>query len=253
MSSTLAEVVRGEQSTEGEDRQIFVDLAGDEPIRAEIYGLEHLEAHARQLAKASAKVRITTDPSPLRHFAQNHQALLLAHRRVVELSRQQPDFGPHADWLLDNFYIVEEALREVRQDLPQGYYAELPKLVAGPLAGYPRIHALALALIAHTDSSLDEPHIARFVQAYQTVVPLTIGELWAVPTMLRLGLLENLRRLAEAMLRDWYDRRAADAWAAAYLTLDDRGQRSEVHGGRVAIAGSDSAILQSRASAVPHS
>src|SRR5207245_11496590 len=112
MSSTLAEVVSGEQSTEGEDRQIFVDLAGDEPIRAEIYGLEHLEAHARQLARASAKVRITTDPPPLRQLAQNHQALLLAHRRVVVLSRQPPELGPHVDWLLDPLSIGERATRQ---------------------------------------------------------------------------------------------------------------------------------------------
>ena len=70
-----------------------------------------------------------------------------------------------------------------------------------PLSGYPRVYALAVTLIAHTDSELDEPKISRFVQAFQEVVPLTIGELWALPTMFRLVLLENLRRLAEQMLR----------------------------------------------------
>src|SRR5438445_687586 len=83
----------------------------------------------------------------------------------------------------------------VRHDLPRGYYAELPVLAGGPLAGYPRVFALALGLIAHTDSALDETEVLRFVHAFQTAAPLTIGELWAVPTMLRLALFENLRRL----------------------------------------------------------
>ncbi len=78
----------------------------------------------------------------------------------------------------------------------------LPKLGAGPLSGYPRVYALALTLVAHTDSELDEPRITRFVQAFQKVVPLTIDELWALPTMFRLVLLENLKRLSEQILSD---------------------------------------------------
>ena len=104
-----------------------------------------------------------------------------------------------AEWLLDNFHIITEALREVRTDLPPGYYDRLPKLAAGPLAGLPRVYWLALELIAHTDSALEEPTLAEFIRAYQAVTPLTIGELWAVPIMLRLVLVENLSRLAEGV------------------------------------------------------
>src|SRR5207253_9134520 len=87
------------------------------------------------------------------------------------------------------------------------------KLSSPPLAGYPRVYALALALVAHSDSELDEARITRFVRAFQEVVPLTIGELWALPTMLRLVLLENLRRLAERMVWGWEERRRAERWA----------------------------------------
>ena len=87
-----------------------------------------------------------------------------------------------------------------------------PSSGATPLAGFPRVYALAVTLIAHTDSELDEPKISRFVQAFQDVVPLTIGELWALPTMFRLVLLENLRRLSEQMLERWEERRRAERW-----------------------------------------
>src|SRR4029077_49153 len=105
------------------------------------------------------------------------------------------------EWLVDNYHIVEEQLREIRQDLPRGYYHELPKLAEGPLEGYPRIYAVALALMAHTDSRLDTNTLRRFIIAYQTVSPLSIGELWAVAITLRLALVENLRRLRGPLVR----------------------------------------------------
>src|SRR5581483_8765690 len=112
-------------------------------------------------------------------FRANGRSLRRAHRRIVAAVRADEPLTPVAEWLLDNFYIIQDVLHEVQQHLPRGYYAELLKLTAGPLAGYPRIYALALALIAHTDSSLTEPHLVHFVQTYQAVAPLTIGELWA--------------------------------------------------------------------------
>ncbi len=127
--------------------------------------------------------------------------------------RRQQAIGTDAEWLLDNFHIVTESLREIRHDLPRGYLGELPKLADGPLAGFPRIYALALNLLAHTDSSLDESNLTHFVQAYQGVAPLTIGELWAVPTMMRIALIENLRRLSQQMLLNWTARCRAEELA----------------------------------------
>ena len=86
-----------------------------------------------------------------------------------------------------------------------------------PLVGYPRVYALALTLAAHCDSELDEARIARFVRAFQQIVPLTIGELWALPTMLRLVLIENLRRLAERMIWGREERRRGGPWAVGDL------------------------------------
>jgi cyclic beta-1,2-glucan synthetase len=210
---------------------ILPALAPDsrEPIRGDLYGLESLEADARALAEyCSRTARVRHEGPLLQRLAHNRHVLVDAHRRISDLAGRREALSPDAEWLLDNFYIVEDVLREVRHDLPRGYYRELPKLAEGPLAGYPRVYALALDLIAHTDSSLDEDHIRRFAQAYQTVTPLTIGELWAVPTMFRLGLLENLRRLAEHTLAAWEERRRAETWTAHLVSTglppDGRGR-----------------------------
>src|SRR5262245_210283 len=200
----------------------FVEPFRSEPIRAEVYGQERLEVHARELAAASAAAVTGLSRPLLQRLRDNGGALRDAYREVAAAARRQETLTPDAEWLLDNFYLLEDVLRAVRHDLPRGYYAELPRLTAGCLAGFPRVFALALGFIAHTDSILSEDLLLHYVRAYQSVGPLTIGELWAVPTMLRLGLLENLRRLADRMLAGWAERAGAEIWIEPLRTAAAR-------------------------------
>ena len=127
--------------------------------------------------------------------------LLEAYRAIADGGRAtERAITPAAEWLLDNYHIVEEQIREIRDDLPPGYYRQLPKLADGPFAGYPRVFGMAWAFVAHTDSRFDPETLRRFVRAYQRVQPLTIGELWAVAITLRIVLVENLRRAAERIV-----------------------------------------------------
>ena len=199
---------------------LLIDPRGEAAIRGELYGPDHLESYARALAAASPAASSGPGVRPLLdRFEQNRRILNDTYARISKTTEHREHLGADAEWLLDNFHIVTDALREIENDLPQGYHAELPKMIQPPLAGYPRIYALALGLCAHTDSSFDEPKITGCVQAYQSAAPLTIGELWAVPTMLRICLIENLRRLACQMLEAWSDRiRAHDL--AKRLTRD---------------------------------
>ena len=99
-----------------------------------------------------------------------------------------------AEWLLDNFYLARQSLRQIREDLPHGFYRQLPKLTAGPLGGYPRVYAIAQELVASSSARLDLEQVRRYVTFYQERRPLTIGELWALPIMLRFTILGELAR-----------------------------------------------------------
>ncbi|TAK23403.1 MAG: DUF3131 domain-containing protein [Chloroflexota bacterium] len=184
-----------------------------EPLRGEIFGIEQLALHAREFARLQA----THQPSPARplldEFRRCRRDLLGAHRELQAGTLERRDLVPAEEWLLDNFHIVEEHLREIVVDLPGGYLAELPRLGEGPSAGYPRVYALALDFVAHTDARLDREILRRYVESFQDITPLTIGELWAVPIMLRFGLVDNLRRLARQALQDRAERELADRWA----------------------------------------
>ncbi len=136
-----------------------------------------------------------------------------AYRTLAAAAGEGHPISPAAEWLLDNYHLVEEQIREIRQDLPPSFYRLLPKLANGPFDGYPRVLGVAWAFVAHTDSRFDPETLRHFVRAYQRVQPLTIGELWAVAITLRIVLVENLRRAAARIVSSRAARQEADALA----------------------------------------
>ena len=198
--------------------------APEDPIRAELFGIERLEQHAESLAAAQPVMRRSgRGRRLLQRVEHNGRVLRESYRVIANAIREERAITPAAEWLVDNFHVVDEQLREIRDDLPPGFYRELPKLVEGPLAGYPRVYGIAWAFVAHTDSRLDPESLQRFVRAYQRVQPLTIGELWAVAITLRVVLVENLRRLAESIVRGRAARQEADVLADELLGVGDDG------------------------------
>ena len=192
----------------------------EEPVVAELFSVERLEQHAASLAAAqtvSADPRLR--PSLGARVRQDGDVLLDAYRTLSRAIRDERAITPAAEWLVDNYHVVDEQLREIRDDLPSDYYRELPKLAAGHLQGYPRVIGIAWAYVAHTDSRFDADSLRRFIDAYQRVEPLTIGELWAVAISLRVVLVENLRRLAALIVRSREARQAANELADGLLGL----------------------------------
>ncbi|WP_145586056.1 GH36-type glycosyl hydrolase domain-containing protein [Yersinia rochesterensis] len=192
------------------------------PVREELFSVERLEQHAESLAKAQS---ITTHPPRVStlhaRLDDNANTLLAAYRASAAELEKGRTVVPAAEWLLDNYHLVEEQIREIRDDLPPGYYRQLPKLADGPFAGYPRVLGITWAFVAHTDSHLDPDALCRFIMAYQRVQPLTIGELWAVAITLRIVLIENLRRLADQITQGRKARADAEVLANKLLKTGD--------------------------------
>jgi cyclic beta-1,2-glucan synthetase len=190
----------------------------EEPIRAELFSMERLEEHAETLAAAQTVTATADHGRPLLpRVLENGRALLEYYRSTTKAITRERTITPAAEWLVDNFFIVEEQLREIRDDLPAGFYRKLPKLASGHLEGYPRVFGVAWAFVAHTDSRFDPEVLRRFVTSYQRVQPLTIGELWAVAITLRVVLVENLRRVSERIVRSRNAREEADGLADSLL------------------------------------
>jgi cyclic beta-1,2-glucan synthetase len=203
-----------------------VDALERSPIKGEIFGAGLLGSHARRLARRHTLAPITRpqwfrrrDRGPLiAQLDATERALTAARDTLARASADGADVGPAGAWLLDNFFVVMEQLPEIRAMLPAGYYQELPKLSGdGPRSGYPRIYDIIVELITHTDGRLDDASVSLVLTEYQRVSALTLGELWAIPAMLRIGYLENVRRMALRASSDVDDRASADAWVSRLI------------------------------------
>ena len=186
----------------------------EKPFRDELLSIERLEERALALAAS-----FTIDPSPRRRarnifprFDDNARVLRQAYRTLADDVRTGQFITAAAEWLLDNFHLVTSEIRDIHLHLPGAYYRQLPTLASREHAGHTRIYAMAVELVRHSDSRIDRQQLAVFVNSYQRVAPLTIGELWAWPSMLKLALIENLRRLAAETLDSRRARHAADAY-----------------------------------------
>jgi cyclic beta-1,2-glucan synthetase len=194
------------------------------PLRGELLSVEHLEEQARSLAASFTLARNSRRRvrAVLPRLADNARLLRTTYQNLVSAVHGGQSVLPAAEWLLDNFHEIEAAIREVRRNLPHRYYLELPKLASRDWRGMARVHAMAIEFIRHSDARFDLDRQARFLIAYQSVAPLTLGELWAWPSMLKLGLIENLRRLATEILENRIGEIAADAYYAKFEAIGDQ-------------------------------
>ncbi|HEY5506614.1 MAG TPA: glycosyltransferase family 2 protein, partial [Coriobacteriia bacterium] len=198
------------------------DTTPEAPFRQELLGPDRLAEEARRIAAAQ---RIATGgrarSTPLLALIARAATDLAADNARLSRASQGPrGVSPAGEWLLDNYYLIEQQVREVREDLPVRYGIELPRLDIGPNEGMPRVYEAVIALISRSDSRLDVSVLLAFIEAYQEVTPLTIGECWAVPIMLRIGLVENLRRLSRSVLQSHSDEALADVWADRFTLAE---------------------------------
>lgn len=188
--------------------------SGEEPpLRSELFSADQMEQYGKILADTHQLKSGHPRDLLLARLDGNERLLLEVHNLLAEDVTADRRITPAGEWLLDNFHLIEEQIRTARQHLPKGYSRELPYLMNGPSAGYPRVYDIARETISHGDGRVDPENFSRFVAAYLSVTTLKLGELWAIPIMLRLALIENLRRVAARILTDRNNRNSAEFWA----------------------------------------
>lgn len=188
------------------------------PLRAAILSVAQLEAKGKALARTHTVSHSKCSDGLLKRLSDNEQVLMNVCSILSVAAKQKHHITPAGEWLLDNFYLIEEQISTARQHLSKGYSRELPRLAYGPSKGLPRVYDLALTLISNRDGQVDQESLSRFVVAYQTVTPLTLGELWAIPIMLRLALIDNLRRVSARTAAARHHINLAHTWANQLIT-----------------------------------
>lgn len=198
------------------------------PLRAEIFTREKLEQHAVTIAKRHVLVYNKKSEQLLKRLGENEKILLEVYSLLSETLKQNKRISPAAEWLVDNFYLIEEQIFTGKKHLPRGYSKTLPRLLKGESADLPRVYDMAVEIISHSDGHVDFAKLTGFVNAYQTVNHLKLGELWAIPIMLRLGLIENLRRLSILIAEEIANRSLANRWADEMMEISEKDPKNLV-------------------------
>jgi len=204
------------------------DVNEKPPLRAALFTIEQMEHHAGLLAHSHQLSNKQTPEKLLKRLAENEEILFRATALLQTAVREKTPVMPAGEWLLDNFYLIEEQIRTGKRYLPKGYSKGLPKLRSGPSTGFPRVYDIAIQIISHSDGHVDMQRLTAFIEAYQKVRPLTLGELWAIPIMLRLALLENLRRVAASIGIDRIDADLAHHWADLIIETAEKNPKDLV-------------------------
>ena len=187
------------------------------PLRAALFSRGQLESHARSLATGQILADRSGREILLHRLAKNEAIIRRSYEDVAQSVQQGHPQTPAAKWLVENFSFIEEQIDQIRLLFPPGYSRQLPVLAAGKLRDYPRVYDLTIELVAHTDGRVDAENIAQFIRAYQTVHLLKLGELWAVPIMASLALVENLRRVSRRIAWRRRQHEAAVGWSRRFI------------------------------------
>ncbi|HVI59124.1 MAG TPA: glucoamylase family protein, partial [Luteimonas sp.] len=202
--------------------------AHEPPLRAQLFSAEQMERHGKVLAQSHRSSARRRADLLLARLSGNEVVIAHAADLLGAAARANRRLTPAGDWLLDNLYLIEEQVRIARRHLPKGYSRELPRLEGGPSDALPRVYDIALNAISHGDGRVDVESLGRFIAAYQSVTPLTLGELWAIPIMLRLALIENLRRVSAQVAAGRIDRDLAEAWGDRFAEMAESDPKSVV-------------------------
>jgi len=192
------------------------------PLRSELFSADQMERYGSVLAATHRLTPRHERDRLLPRLAANEAVLVDVCRRLTAAVTANHRITPAGEWLLDNFHLIEEQIGTAKRHLPRGYSRELPRLVSGPSAGLPRVYDIAQEAISHGDGRVDADSLRRFVCAYQSVMTLKLGELWAIPIMLRLALIENLRRVGVRVAAGRAERDLANVWADRMMETAER-------------------------------
>ena len=166
------------------------------------YNKQYLQEELRQLAKLQ---QVTLDAKPLKPIddllEESRVTLVETYRVLARAAKHNRELSSAAEWLIDNFYIVQEQMVQLKEDLPPSYYKKLPRLLQGEYRGYPRTYEIVQMLAAISDNIIDRDNTATAIRAYQEIDTLSLGEMWSVPLMNRLALVVRLADRSKQLLK----------------------------------------------------
>ena len=186
---------------------------------------EDLEKHAFEISRHYSDVKNTNCKKKLiSNLDRSYEKILEGYEKIDKEGKNKKDVLPAAEWLLDNLYLIEKEYKSIKYNMPQTYYKDLPVIYKGVMKEYPRVYHIAIEIVSHTDGRMDEHVIEDFIRAYQKNAILTSGELWAIPIMLRIALIQNISKITEKIVKAEEDKKEAELVAERLINAFNEGK-----------------------------
>ncbi len=186
---------------------------------------EDLEKHASEIARHYSDIRNTNCKKKLiSNLDRSYEKILKGYENIYKEGKNKRQVVPAAEWLLDNLYLVEKEYKSIKYNMPKTYYNDLPVIYKGVMKGHPRAYHIAIEMVSHTDGRIDESIIVNFIRAYQKNTLLTSGELWAIPIMLRMALIQNISKITEKIVSAEQDKKQAELVAERLINSFNEGK-----------------------------
>ena len=199
-----------------------LDYLNEEPLREELFCSEEMERYGKALAKKHTLSKKPAKDHLLKRLANNEITLLEVRKLLTDSIKKKYQITPAGEWLIDNFYLIEEHIRIAKTHFPKNYSEDLPQLINENSSDVTRSYDIVIRIISHSDGRIDVDNLNDFIAAYQSITNLKLGELWSIPIMLRLALIENIRRIAARIAIDTIDRNLADYWADIMINTTEK-------------------------------
>ncbi|WP_460686744.1 GH36-type glycosyl hydrolase domain-containing protein [Niabella aquatica] len=198
----------------------------EDPFRLDLLSNAQMESHGLRVASQHEVLKAKQPDRLLKRLNDNEEVIERVQEMLAESIKEKQAIAPASEWFLDNFYLIKEQINIARKHLPKKYSQTLPILAKGKSAGMPRVYDIALEIISHSDGRIDVANLTSFIGGYQSKNVLTLGELWAIPIMLRFAIIENIRRIASRIAIDRLDKNEAVFWAEEFIKIAQKEPRN---------------------------
>ena len=202
-----------------------LNYLNEEPLREELFSADQMERFGKTLATRHQLSKSPAKDHLLKRLSNNEDTLQEVRKLLTDSIKKNYQLSPAGEWLIDNFYLIEEHIRIAKTHFPKNYSEDLPQLLNGSSADITRSYDIVLQIISHSDGRIDIDSLGGFIKSYQTITNLELGELWSIPIMLRLALIENIRRVSARIAIDRVDRNLADYWAKKMIETTENGPK----------------------------
>ncbi|MFT4094137.1 MAG: glucoamylase family protein [Niabella sp.] len=198
----------------------------EDPFRLDLLSNAQMESLGKHVASQHETLKTKQPDKVLKRLSDNEDVIIKVQQLLAEAIKNKHALAPASEWFLDNLYLIKEQINISRKHLPKGYSQTLPILAKGKSAGMPRVYDIALEIIAHNDGRIDLANLSAFIEGYQAINVLTIGELWAIPIMLRFAIIENIRRIASRIALDRIDKDEAIEWTEKFIAIAQKNPKN---------------------------